>query len=84
LEKQLLEALEQEAETPSGDNLAETPDDPRAMRNREDSATGQRITEFFAKRLFIADMNRKGRRVLRIIDPRSGSVIWGAPFSRAS
>jgi hypothetical protein len=80
LEKQLLEALAAEGKTPSGDNMAETPDDPRAKRERMDSATGQRKTEWLARTSFIAQMSRPGRRVLRIFDPTNERVLFGPPF----
>jgi hypothetical protein len=82
LEEQLLEALDRESENPTGDNLPETPDDPRAMHERMDSATGLRKTEFTAKRSFIADMGRPGRKVRRLIDPRDGRVLIGQPWSK--
>jgi hypothetical protein len=79
LERQLLAAIEAEGENPSGSNVAETVDDPRAMRERTDSMGGKTIT-FEAKRSFIADLNRTGRKVTRIIDAPHGRVIWGAQF----
>jgi hypothetical protein len=83
LEKQLLEALAAEGETPTGDNVAETPYDPRAMRTRQDSFTGERKVEYHAKRSFIADMSRKGRRVLRIINPVTGDILFGPAYPSA-
>jgi hypothetical protein len=62
LERQLLEALAAESETPSGDNVPETVDDPRAMRTRQDSFTGERKVEFHARESFIRGMSRPGRR----------------------
>jgi hypothetical protein len=62
LEKQLIAALEREADEPSGDNMAETPDDPRAMRTRHDSFTGERRTEFHARESFIKGLSRPARR----------------------
>jgi hypothetical protein len=81
LERQLLETIEAEASNPSGSNLPETVDDPRAMRERTDSMGGKTI-EWHAKRSFIADMGRPGRRVLRLVDPRDGRVLLGTPWSR--
>jgi hypothetical protein len=57
------------------------PDDGSLVaRHRTDSATGERMTEWFGTRSFIADMSRKGRPVERIVDRNSGQAIWGKPF----
>jgi hypothetical protein len=53
----------------------------KARGTRADADTGSRVTEWFGKRSFIADMGRLGRRVLRLSDPRSGRVLLGEPFS---
>jgi hypothetical protein len=79
MEQSLFDALDREAENPSGSNLPESPDDPRARREVADSV-GAKKTEYHAKRSFIADLNRNGRKVARIIDAPRGRVIWGAQF----
>jgi hypothetical protein len=83
LEEQLLSALREEAETPSGSNLPESPDDPRARHERTDSMGGKTV-EFHARESFIKDMNRSGRRVARIIHAPSGRVIWGPQFAHSN
>jgi hypothetical protein len=62
-EKLLFEALEAEAEKPTGDNMPETLDDPRAKIERRDDDTGERRIEWRAKRSFIADLSREPKRV---------------------
>jgi hypothetical protein len=77
-ERMLLDAAKVEGEKPSFENL---PDDGSLVaRHRTDSATGERMTEFFGRRSFIADMGRPGRQVERIVDRNSGHAIWGKPF----
>jgi hypothetical protein len=80
MEAQLFEALDREAESPSGSNLPLSPDHPKAMREVTDSMGGRK-TEFHARESFIKDMGRQGRRVLRLLDPRNGKVLLGAPWS---
>jgi hypothetical protein len=81
LERQLIEELDREAEAPSGSNLPESPDDPRARREVANSM-GAKKTEYHARTSFIKDMGRAGRRVLRLVDPRDGRVLLGAHYSR--
>jgi hypothetical protein len=81
LERQLLEALDKESETPTGDNRPDSVDDPRARREKVD-AMGLKTVEYHAKRSFIADLNRAGRKVRRLIDPRDGRVLIGENWSR--
>ena len=73
-EKLLFEALEAEAEAPTGDNMPETLDDPRAKLERMDSDTGERRIEWRAKRSFIHDLSRPGRKVSMFLTNR-GPVI---------
>jgi hypothetical protein len=77
-ERMLLDAAKVEAASPSEANLP--PDGSLVARHRTDSATGERMTEWFGTRSFIADMSRKGRPVERIVDRNSGQAIWGKPF----
>jgi hypothetical protein len=79
-EQMLFEAAQRESEEPSGSNLPETVDDPRARHERMDAATGMRKIEFAAKESFIKGLNRRGRRVLRLVDPRGPRVLLGAPW----
>jgi hypothetical protein len=77
-EAELIKAATAEGASPSFENL---PDDGSLVaRHRTDSATGERVTEFFGRRSFIADMGRPGRKVERIVDRNSGQTIWGKPF----
>ncbi len=74
IEQEVLSAATAEGERPSPENL---PDDGTLIaRHRVDSATGQRFTEYFGKRSFIADMNRPGKRLVAIHTP-TGSVLFG-------
>jgi hypothetical protein len=82
LERQLLEALAREAEEgPSGDNVPGEGQPLRAV-TKTDSATGLRTTSYYGPS-FIKGMSRPGRKVLRICNPTTGDVLWGAPFSNA-
>ena len=78
-EEMLIAAAKAEGERPSIDNLPTNGE--MISRARVDADTGAKVTEFYGKRSFIADMGRPGRRVLRLIDPRSGRVLLGEPFS---
>jgi hypothetical protein len=80
-ERDLLQAAEQEALRPSEANLP--PSGELLQRVRVDPDTGERSTVFFGKRSFIADLSRPGQKVERIVNPRSGDVLWGAPFPKA-
>ena len=79
-EREVIKAAQAEGEKPSTENLP--PSGEIVARHRTDDM-GQRMTEFFGKESFIKSMSRPGRRVLRLIDPASGRVLIGAPFSRA-
>jgi hypothetical protein len=79
LEEQLIRDAAAEGANPSEANLP--PDGSMISRARVDADTGSKTTEFFGKRSFIADLTRPGRKVLRLIDPASGRVLLGAPFS---
>ncbi len=81
IERMVLDAARQEGLQPSFDNLP--PDGSIVMQTRSDANTGGKFNEFFGRESFIKKMGRPGRKVLRIVDPRSGNAIWGAPFSRA-
>jgi hypothetical protein len=78
LERMLLDAAKVEGERPSFDNLPS--DGSLVARHRTDSATGERMTEFFGRSSFIREMGRPGRKVERIVDRNSGQTIWGKPF----
>jgi hypothetical protein len=79
-EAMLLQAAKAEGERPSIDNL---PSNGALVARHRTDDMGSRVTEWFGKQSFIADMGRPGRRVVRIVDRRSGQVIWGQPFPSA-
>jgi hypothetical protein len=81
LEEQLIRDAAAEGASPSATNLP--PSGELISRNRVDSATGERSVEWFGKESFIAQMGRPGRRVAKIVDPRSGAVIWGRNFAQS-
>jgi hypothetical protein len=76
-EIELLKAATVEGLTPSPENL---PSDGSLVARHRTDDMGAKVTEFYGKRSFIADMGRPGRRVAKIVDPRSGAVIWGRNF----
>ena len=69
-----------EAASPSPDNLP--PSGEFVERVRGDDATGQKEVHFFGKESFIKQMSRPGRRVLRFVNPATGDVLLGRPYSR--
>jgi hypothetical protein len=80
-EIELIKAATAEGASPSFENL---PDDGSLVaRHRTDSATGERMTEFFGRESFIKSMGREGRRVLHIKNPASGAVLWGRALETA-
>jgi hypothetical protein len=80
-EQMMLEAAKAEAERPSAENLPA--DGSMISRTVADADTGEKTTRFFGRRSFIADLGLPSRRVLRLVDPKTLTAIWGAPFSRA-
>jgi hypothetical protein len=82
MEITLFEALDEQAARPTGSNLPLSPDDPRARREVTDSMGTKKI-EFHARTSFIKDMNRTGRKVLRLIDPVRGFVLIGPQLPSA-
>jgi hypothetical protein len=79
IEAMVLEAAKQEGLKPSFDNLP--PSGEIIARPRADAA-GAKITEFFGRESFIKSMGRPGRKVARIVNPRTGDVLYGRPFAR--
>ena len=77
-ERQMLDAAKQEGERPSASNLPA--DGSLISRTRVDPDTGEKHIDWYGARSFIADMSRGGRRVLRFLNPRDGSVLMGPPF----
>ena len=81
VEKQVLEAAVAEGLAPSTENLPQSGE--IVQRRRSDSNTGSRINEFFGTESYIKQMSRPGRRLLRLMDPRSGRVLIGPNFDQA-
>lgn len=79
-EEMIIAAAKAEGERPSQENLP--PNGEIIARHRTDSDTGSKVTEFFGRESFIKDLTRPGRKVLRLIDPNSRTVIWGRPLDR--
>jgi hypothetical protein len=77
IEEFVLAAAKAEGERPSAENL---PEDGIIMRTRTDANTGSRFNEFYGRESYIKQMGRPGRRVERIVDRRTGNVIFGKPF----
>jgi hypothetical protein len=80
IEALVIDAAKAEGERPSTENL---PDTGMIMRTRTDADTGTKYNEFYGRESFIAQMGRSGRRVAKIVDPRSQAVIWGRNFDQA-
>jgi hypothetical protein len=79
MEEKLFEALRQQAAEPTGDNLPENPDDPRARREVRDDS-GRVTVVYKAKNSFIKYMPSHAQRVLRLMNPKTGQVLFGPPF----
>src|SRR5271165_5405072 len=79
----LLDALAAEEANPSYENRPDSVDDPRARRETFDPDSNARKIEYSAKTSFIKDLSREGRRVLRLMNPNTGAVLLGGPFSKA-
>jgi hypothetical protein len=76
-ETELIKAATAEGASPSFENL---PDDGSLVARHRTDDMGQRVTEFYGRRSFIADMGRPGRQVERMVDRNSGQTIWGELF----
>jgi hypothetical protein len=80
-ETELIKAATAEGQRPSLDNLPASGE--LVARHRTDSATGERMTEFFGRESFIKSMGREGRKLLHIKNPQTGDVLWGKPLEQA-
>jgi hypothetical protein len=78
-EQMMIEAATAEGERPSISNLPR--DGSLVARERVDDM-GQRSTEFFGRHSFIAEMNRPSLRVVRLMNPKDGTTLMGAPLDR--
>ena len=80
-EQQLLEAAKLEAAKPSVENLPASGELVR--RDLTDPMTGLRTINWHGRESFIKQMSRGGQKVLRIVNPRTGAILMGAPMDRA-
>jgi hypothetical protein len=78
-ERQLFEALRSQAENSTGNNRADSVNDPKARREVVDPDTGRKEIRYIAKRSFIRDFAAPVRHVLRFSDGKR--ALWGAPYS---
>jgi hypothetical protein len=89
MEEKLFEALRQQAEEPTGDNVPQSPWDPKARREVFDDSLQRKIVTYVAKESFIKAMNRPGMRAFfytpdtvlgRKINWGSGARNWRDGF----
>jgi hypothetical protein len=78
-ETALLKAAEQEGLKPSFSNL---PSDGTLVARQRVGDMGEKSTEYYGTRSFIADLSRPAQRVVRIVDPNKGIVLQGPDFPR--
>ena len=81
IEALVINAAVAEGAAPSPENLPR--DGSMVTRVRVDPNTNARRTEFFGTRSFIHDFSMQPKTVVRIVDPKSKAVLFGAPFPRA-
>jgi hypothetical protein len=79
IEDTMLQAAKVQADVPHVSTLPENGD--QVSRRRVDAA-GKVSTEWFGRESFIKRMSTPGRKVWRILNPATGQVLWGEPFSR--
>lgn len=79
-ERMVIDAAKAEGERPSYDNLP--PSGELISRVRTDEDTGAKATHFYGRRSFIADLSRPAQHVVRVCDPRTQNILWGAPLDR--
>jgi hypothetical protein len=48
------------------------------MRTHIDENTGAKELRWHGRESFVKQMGQPGRRVVRLLDPKSRTVIWGA------
>jgi hypothetical protein len=76
-ESELFGALDREAEHPQ--NL---PDDGSLVERHRTDALGQKFIEFYGKRSFIADLGRRGQKVVGIFG-KDGAAVWPPAYRQA-
>jgi hypothetical protein len=79
-ETMLLKAAEQEGLKPSYDNLPSSGE--LISRVRTDEDTGAKATHWYGRESFIKELGRPAHKVMRVCDPRTQNILWGAPFDR--
>jgi hypothetical protein len=80
-ERLIIDAAKAEGERPSFDNLP--PSGELISRIRTDEDTGAKATHWYGRESFIKELGRPAHKVMRVCDPRTQNILWGAPFSRA-
>jgi hypothetical protein len=80
MEPRLRQAAQAEAQSPSWDNLP--PPGEHLERVRINPQTGEKSIEYFVRESFIKQMNRPGQRIMRVMNPNTGQVLFGPPFER--
>jgi hypothetical protein len=80
IERLVLKAAQQEGLAPSHDNL---PESGEISRVRIDPQTNERSINFYGRESFIKDLSRGGHRVVRFLNPKDGTVLFGPPFPKA-
>ena len=80
-ERMIIDAAKAEGERPSFDNLP--PSGELISRTRTDEDSGAKATHWYGRESFIKELGRPAHKVVRVCDPRTQNILWGAPFSRA-
>lgn len=80
VEQLVLEAAQREGLKPSFENLPA--DGSLISRQKVDPETNERSIEWHGRRSFIADMGRPGQKVERVLNPKTGDVLWGRAFPK--
>jgi hypothetical protein len=75
MEKQLFDALREQADRPTGDARPDSADHPRAKRIVTDPLSGARTVSYHARTSFIKDMGRRGSIVSRLGPQSAGRGI---------
>ena len=62
--------------------MSSLPPSGEIMRHRTDENSGAKTVEWFGRESFIKGMGLPGKRVMRILDPKRGAVLFGPPLDR--
>jgi hypothetical protein len=79
VESSLLSAAQLQAQNPHFSTL---PPSGFVTRHNTDPETGKRVTSYFGRQSFIKDFSTPARRVHRILNQKTGHVLFGPPFPR--